>query len=374
MGNFKLMFVGLGNLGGHVLDMFLRTYNDCEVVVAGRNLEKVRQRANLSMLAATHLGFEHKIQHVELDLWNIEETAAVVSNVAPDVIFFSACIQSWWVITMLPTEVAKKIGASHVGPWLPMHLTLIYRFMRAVSISETNPIVINACYPDVVNPVLSKVNLAPTVGIGNIANTVPALRHSMSVKLQAEISRVEVRLVFHHYVSHRVSRAGNAGEAPFHITVLLDGKDVSSQIDRFSAFELMPTQFKRSGGLGGTAITAASAITVLNSFFRKSESVVHAPGPNGLPGGYPVIVDRTGVRLALPESIDLDTAIEINEGGMKFDGIEEILDDGTVIFRDEEMDILRKMLGYGYKRMAIDETSHRALELRSKYIEFAKAL
>jgi len=65
-------------------------------------------------------------------------------------------------------------------------------------------------------------------------------------------------------------------------------------------------------------------------------------------------------------------AIQLNQDGMKFDGIEKIDEQGTVYFADREMSILKEMLGYECKCMALAETENWARELQAKYAEFAE--
>lgn len=65
-------------------------------------------------------------------------------------------------------------------------------------------------------------------------------------------------------------------------------------------------------------MTAASAMNVLeamaNRFDRK---VVHAPDPNGLPGGYPVLIAESSVNVILPDNLTLQEAIHMNEEGQR---------------------------------------------------------
>src|SRR5262249_30704739 len=134
-----------------------------------------------------------------------------------------------------------------------------------------------------VNSTLGKVGLAPALGIGNVANTIPALRKSIASKLGAPLERTEVFFVAPHYVSYRVSRFGDTGGAPFHLTALVDGEDVTGSLDLSTVFDLFPTRLKRITGVAGQDMTAASAITVLDAVANHTRKVIHAPGPNGLP-------------------------------------------------------------------------------------------
>ncbi len=64
-------------------------------------------------------------------------------------------------------------------------------------------------------------------------------------------------------------------------------------------------------------------------------------------------------------------AIRVNESGNKYDGIEAILEDGTTVFTDKELLIMKEMLGYDCKQMKIVESEERARELAQRFKEFA---
>jgi hypothetical protein len=218
-----------------------------------------------------------------------------------------------------------------------------------------------------VNTILRRVNLAPTTGIGNLANNVPALRKSIALKLAVPLEQVEVCFIAEHYVSHHISRRGNAGGAPFHLTALVEGRDQTHLLAQTNLFDLLPTLFKRSGKGAGHLVTAASASVVFDGIANNTGRITHAPGPNGLPGGYPIQVNTEEIKLLLPDGVTLDVALQINEAGLCFDGIEKIEDDGTVVFTEEHMAILKKTLGYSCTRMPVSETEYWAKELQAKF-------
>jgi hypothetical protein len=146
---------------------------------------------------------------------------------------------------------------------------------------------------------------------------------------------------------------------------------VTAELDIDEVLGQLPQRFRRPGGRRGHSLTASSALAVILAMANDTGDFTHAPGPNGLPGGYPVTVDGQGGRLALPPDIDRREAIRINEEGAWFDGIERIDDDGTIHFRDEQMRIMKDMLGYYVKSMTIEESEACFKELDTKYRAFA---
>lgn len=63
--------------------------------------------------------------------------------------------------------------------------------------------------------------------------------------------------------------------------------------------------------------------------------------------------------------------IKINEDCQRADGIERIEDDGSVVFAEPEMSIMKSMLGYECLRMDLNDAPAWAEELGSRYRTFA---
>ena len=368
----KILVVGFGNLGSQVFDMFLRVTGKHSFLVAGRNIEHIQQRTNLSTQAAAQLGFYPEVNCTYTDLANIDQTAEVISQFKPDIIFNAATIQPWMKIAQLPKPIFERLYEAQAGPWLPLTLSLAYKLMQAVKQTNLDIKVINGSYPDSVNCVLGKIGLAPTIGIGNLANNIPAIRKAIALKQDALIEQVEVLFFAHHYVSHCISRYGNSGGAPFHLSTFVDNEDRSQRVDLSTVFELLPTKLKRATG-PLQLLTAASAMTVFEAIVYDTGAIMHAPGPNGLPGGYPVRVYQKGIEVVLPDGFSLEQAILVNEGGQRLDGIDYIDQDGTVYFTEENMSILKDMLGYNCQRMLLSDVSDWAKELQTKYRELVKS-
>lgn len=370
----KIMVIGLGILGGHLLDMLVRMKIQHQIIVAGRNASRLKERTNLADLVAIQLGHNPDISYVQLDLMNIDQTADIISKIKPDIIFNATSLMSYWVPTQLPKDIWQKLYYAYTGWQLPMHLTLTYKLMQAVRESGHSVRVVNGSYPDVTNVVLHKIGLAPEVGIGNVANVIPVIRKSVSYKLSQPLEKVQIRLIGHHYFSYRIPTTGDPTGLPFHINVFLDGTDITEELDIKTLFDLLPTKFKRTRGQEGMSMTAASAITVINAMANLTDEVVHAPGPNGLPGGYPIKITETGIEVILPKDLKIEDAIKINVEGQILDGVQKIDEDGTVYFTDREMAIVKSIFGYECLRMPIHECEYWAKELKEKYTKFAKKI
>lgn len=362
----NVLFVGLGNLGSQVFDLFfLRNAQRHTFIVAGKRPTYLRERTGLTAYSAMQLDLSSDVQVMSMDVFHVDQTAQTLSRLKPDLIFCALTLQPWLTIRKLPPPIFETLYQATTGPWLPLTLTPVYKLMQAVNQAGIDARVINGSFPDTINAILGKVGLAPTIGIGNLANAVPALRQSLALDLGLSAEQIEVLLYGHHGLLHKLLHDGTAGEIPFHLTVSVNGKDRSDLIDMKTVFRRLPMTIQHEHT---QILTAGSAVSVIEAMTRSTRSIVHAPGPAGLVGAYPVRIERDGaIEVVLPEGLTLADAIRINEEGQRFDGIEKIESDGTVYFMEENMAILKETLDYECRRMPLSEVEGWANELHTKY-------
>jgi hypothetical protein len=360
-----VLLVGVGDLTTRLAHLLCAGGAPFDLILASRDEDRAIRYANLVRLAASNLGFEREVHGVQLDIGDIAHTAEVLATLRADLIFIGASIQPARAIAELPEPLFEMLDAAQLGPWLPMHLTLSYEIMQAVRASGTTPLVVNSAYPDAVGPVLASVKLAPTVGVGNVANIVPGLRHAAALQLAEDPGAIELRVVAHHFFSHRIHRMGDAGGARYRISVAT--AEGSRDIDEDVLFRAVAKDLRRQGGCDGQQITACSAMRVIEAILGEEPRRVHAPAPNGYAGGYPILCGAGRIALDLPAGLDLATAQEINESGQLLDGIAEIAPGGVVRFKEEQMDVLRRSLGYSCEELRIEDCREAAVELGARY-------
>lgn len=368
----KLMIVGTGDLGGHALEFLSRVTNMAPIICGDIDEDKGRRKANSAILGASYFGHYPEIRFHKIDLFNIDQTAETIAREKPTVIYNAATLQSWWVVTLLPKEVHREVYTG-LGIWLPAHLALVHKLMKAVKLSGIDVHVVNSAFPDATNVVLGKVGLAPTIGIGNIDLLTAPLRKVISEKMKIASSDVQVYLVGQHYVNYNVFHTGSINNAPnCFIKIIAKGQDVSALFDHEKLYQEVVKRASRPAGTGGQLMVASSACKNILAIMNNTNELTSAPGPDGLPGGYPVRLNRNGAEVVLFPEISLEEAIKINEAQQRLDGIEEIRDDGTAVFTDQAYLKTKELIGYDCKEMPLDDAEMRAKELTQKYKEFAR--
>jgi hypothetical protein len=94
------------------------------------------------------LKIAEEVELASVDLMNVEQTSEVIAQFRPDIIFCAATLQRWGAINVLPKRISEQLYQAQIGPWLPLHLMLVYKLMLAVQQTGLDIKVINATYPD----------------------------------------------------------------------------------------------------------------------------------------------------------------------------------------------------------------------------------
>jgi len=242
--------------------------------------------------------------------------------------------------------------------------------MQAVKASGIATKTVNAAFPDAVNPILARIGLAPDIGVGNVANLVPAVRLSIARLLECAPADVQVQLYAQHYFSHYVPRGGLPPRASYRLLYDVRNRPEVARLPAEAIFSTVKSEFRRLGGVDGQFLTACSAVTVIEGLFSSVPVLVHAPGPLGLPGGYPVWLHEGRIQVQFSEACPQDEAVRINSICQSQDGIDEIHCDGSVTYNPHCMAVMQSMLGYSRNTMSIEQSAEFAHELASKYLAF----
>jgi hypothetical protein len=370
----KLLLVGGGDLCQQILKILVPR-DSFIFYVAGRDLEKVTRSCNLLRIGCLQLGVQCTVYPVVMDLakGHIEKNAEIIFRIRPDVIFNTASLHAWRTITQLPAVSHRELDQAQFGPWLPMQLAPAYELMRAIKQAGIKVLTVNAAFPDAVNVVLDKVGMGPTTGAGGIANMIPAVQLSIARLANHSPEQVKVKMVAQQGLCNRIALKGLPPVAHYRLNYWVNGLECSGEFDDELIFRAVSTEFRNLGGVDMNFFNAISAVRLLENLFSEHELITHAPGPSGLPGGYPVRVGMGRVLLALPYGVSRADAIAVNQHGQRQDGIAAIQADGSVTFEAEQMDVMKRLLGYSVSSMKLQDVHYWAAELGQKYKAFAES-
>ncbi len=369
----RILLVSLGKLNGLLLQSLARRSGIGEIVVATRNPERALPAVHLARMGAAAEGFFPTLRAIPFNLNDVAASAETLAAIRPDVTLAAPSLQSWWVLDEVPPRLADPLRPAGFGAWLPFQLLPMIRFIKAWRQSELDTPILSAPYPDVVNPILATQALAPTGGVGNVCELVPKLQCLIADRLSVGPSSVRVWLAAHHALQPYVfTRSQNRGEPPpFLLSAEVNGRSPMPDSDLRS---ILLGEYTLPAGLDFQFLTVGTFISAIRAFLEPPEKAtcMHLPAPAGLPGGYPVVVQDAAVRLDLPATWQKDEAVEVNRASHPWTGIESIDNDGTVVFTNKTVAILREFLQYDWPRMQFEEVEAAASELRRCFDTYVK--
>jgi len=361
----KILIIGsAGSVGHDMMYLIAAMTSNIKVVGADINEEKGRREIEEALHLAHNLGNFPDLSFRKVNLFEIPETAELLKEIKPDMICNLASLGSWWVTRLLPADIYRKICP--IGPWLPNHLTLAHKLMQAVKKAGIETRVVNGAYPDLTNVVLGKIGLAPVCGGGNMDLGCSRIRRIVARELDVPVRSVSIYGVGHHGAYYTKGLDG-----PFWVKILVNGEDVTDRFPNELIVKLYQAggyaaTYQYKGPLVDQMRTASSFLKhVLAIYYDTKEIHTCVTGPNGLPGGYPTRLSAEGAEVVLP-GLSIEEAIEINEAGARLDGIERVKDDGTVVFMDENVELMREVVGYECRELTTSESEERAKELNTK--------
>lgn len=324
---------------------------------------------NEAAAIAAHRGRAPEVNWRTVDMTSREQIGEALTHIQPDVVVQTATLQSWWVLSQLPSEQYRRLAfEARFGPWLPLHLLPAMRLMEACAEVGIEVPVVNVAFPDVVNPVLGGLGLTPATGAGNSDLLHPGIRCLVARRFGVPVTDVDVRLLAHH--NHvdlfwtGLEEVEELNPSTFWLRVASGGEDRTEEVD--------PSELLREAGRllpKGRAIaqrTASSAAKNALLLLGETRTRTHTSAPVGLVGGYDVCLSKAGVEILWPEPLSPDEAKAVNERAQVGDGIERIEDNGTVRFTEAAASVMHEVLGYDCKVLHPKDAEGRATELRER--------
>jgi len=357
---------GVGDIGQSIL-RGLVTYPEVSRIWAfSLNVQRlesiVADIATIAYYRDRHLD----IQFQSLDLRNLPLLSETLAKIRPDVIVNTTTLRAWWVPMPFPPEIQRQLQLeARQGPWLPLHLTLTLNLMKARQQVLPNTPVVNLALPDLVNPVLNKLNLAPTCGAGNSEFLPAAIANIVSRRWGIPPQEIIVEMVAHHfhcnYFWGNLAAVESLENRPYWLRVFHGGTDITPELNPHTLLQLAGQQLPR--GRVMAVRTGESAVKNIMRLVRNDPTRTHVCSPLGHSGGYDVRLRCAYPEVLYPRHLSLEAAQQIEAQGLIGDGIESIEADGEVIFTDQASAAMNRILGYDCPRLNPADAPARAVEL-----------
>lgn len=370
----KVMVIGLGSVGNYLLSYLLSTDDDgLEIIVAGRNAEKIQSDVNIAQVAAL-IRRQCKTQvriAGGVDLEDISSISACLRQYQPDIIVNTSRVYAGLKYGSISWNNVRAYGI-----WTPLSIRYIRNIMEAYEAAHCEALVINTSYSDGTIPWLKSAGKAyPDFGSGNLNHLIPRMKMAAAEMMSvSDFWNVSVDLATAHFHDVVISKEGHAEGVEQLMQVSYEGNPV--QLDQTEVLRLcsipMPTDAKRN------MMNASSNFDIIACILRalrsKRTEKFFSPGAFGEIGGYPVRIDGCANGASIDTSVfSLESMRQKNRESIALDGIENIKD-GCLIYTDGLLAKVKEAFGVTLpKTVVFDEIDRVAHLIIEKIIEPALA-
>jgi hypothetical protein len=323
-------------------------------MVIGRKRDRLQWLSTAANARASTFGTAHRIAYREIDWSSQGDLARAVRECRPALAFHAASLQSAWDLADAHDPWSRAVRTLGYAVTLPLQLDLALRLAQALRNEAPGCRLVNACYPDATNEVLTRLGHDVLCGVGNVAILAGVLGARMALDDNARL-----KLLAHHRQVACAIEGRLAADAP---RIWLDGNELS-------ASSVPDVRLPSDASLN--FVTGSSAARLLMAALGRIERhACHAPGVFGLPGGYPIEWDGGTLRLALPPGMGVDEAVGWNRRAAHREGI-ALEGDRIVLVRREQGD--ESALPTSYEIGDVQAVAQRMLEvkadMRASYLE-----
>lgn len=332
----RIMIIGLGSVGLYLMDYLVSTANPrLEIIVAGRNYDKMLSDVNIVRTAATIRQQMRSAIRIEsnCNLEDPDNIDAILKKWNPDFIVNSSRVYS-----------GLKYGSiswSHLrayGIWAPLSVKFAKNIMLAYEKAKCDAISINTSYSDAVIPWLKSAGMSYfDFGSGNLNHLIPRMKFYIAEKFGIDnLNDIDVSLAASHFHDVVISKEGHDEGEEILLDIRYQNKPLNiDKKELLSACKIaMPVDQKRN------MMNASSNFDIINSILTALKDrraiKIHTPGVNGEIGGYPFIIDgRQNAAGYIDTSVfDMDKMRATNMASIYHDGIATV-DNGTLSYTPE---------------------------------------
>lgn len=351
-----ILLLGTGAFAGRIAcDLAAAAKEPVRIVIAGRNGPRLAWLRTASNARAAIFGTAARFSTEQLDLLNQAELDDLIGRLRPNVVVQAASVQTSSVIAATGDGWSKLVAEGGLSATAVFQTVISAAASRAVLNNHPRAHVINCCFPDVVNGLLKAMGLPVTCGVGNVS----ILANSFAGVLNdAEGAAPDLRVLAHYQTigAWRRPAAERAGQTP---RVWVSDQEVDDVFDRFKSVQLTPEPaIEVSGGAG---------VPLMLSIAAGRTWVGHAPGPLGLPGGYPVVWRDGALSLNLPTGLSEAQAVIWNAQFEASSGM--VVEGGKVRYTGKLAERLRDhgvSVADGFEVSDLDAAYHEMKALRDR--------
>jgi hypothetical protein len=346
----RLAIIGSGSLVRTVADALAGAPGPLQVTLIARDRGKLAEVGYVASARAALAGGRVGFETMVADLGDVDAIAGAFDRSAPDGVLVCASTQSPWEGVEAPSGWTGVLDRAGFGLTLPFQAEIALRAARAAAAACPGAWLVNACFPDAVNPLLHAAGIEMLCGIGNVAIIAASLQAALGL---ADQRRLQV--LAHHAQLHE------PGPDEDDALAWRDGEPVTE------VGALLAPQRALHLGPELNRVTGFAGAMVLRTLLEGGRLDTSLPGPDGLPGGYPVRLEGGRLELRLPPGLDREGAVAFNQRQAARDGV--VVEDGRARFGPAAAAALRELapeLAAGFAAAETELAAARLAQVRSK--------
>lgn len=303
-----IVIFGTGEFAARILfDIAATVREDVAVAVIGRDQARLDWLRTGAQARAAMFASGVRVAAHRLDAFAMPAVAGMLTALEPRVVANTASLQGGRKSNPRPDGWTRLVQEAGLGATAPLQAALSLAISGAVATAAPRAAFFNCCYPDVVNPMIAAAGLPIAGGIGNVA----ILAHAFAGALGPGEARLRMLAQHAALAAFRKPADQRSGKAP--LRLWLGDMEVEDVFTRFAAVKLAPEPV--------IDVSGASGVPLFRALVLGQAWTGHAPGPNGLPGGYPVRLADGRLELDLPAGLGADDAVAWNEAFEAANGV-----------------------------------------------------
>ncbi len=320
-----ILVCGTGSFAARIVfDIAATAAAPVHVVIAGRNRERLDWLVLAANARASIFATPARFSGVATDLASPDGPAALLEATRPAIVVQAASAQTSSVIATQGDRWSALVAKGGLSATAVFQTRITTRVAQAIASVSPATALVNCCFPDVVNGLIKAGGHAVLAGMGNVAILAHALAGS-------EQPRPPLKILAHYQnlAAWRQPKQTRTAPPP---RVWIDGREIADVYGRFADAKLTPEPVIDISGASGVPLVLAYAA---NTAWRG-----HLPGPDGLPGGYPVRLEDRVLSLDLPAGLERSEAIAWNDRFEARNGL-TVTPDGEIRYTGQLLEELR---------------------------------
>ncbi|MCU4178225.1 hypothetical protein [Bosea sp. BH3] len=355
MSGCDILISGTGGFAARIaFDIAATAPAPVSVVIAGRNAQRLDWLRTAANARARLFGTPARFTTHSVDLLLPGASDGMLEATDPKVVAQAASIQTSQVIAQSGNAWTRLVAEGGLSATAVFQALLSSRVAAAITRRGRPVTLVNCGFPDVVNGIIMALGHKVACGMGNVAILSNVFGGSAATPAGAE---VKVLAHYQNLAAWRKRPQEREGRAP---RVWIDGEEVADVFGTFADIQLTPEPVIEISGASGVPMLLAMAL--------GREWRGHVPGPNGLPGGYPVRLSGGELALDLPDGVSQEEAVSWNASFEAANGM-VVAPDGHIAFTGvllEKMGQYRPSLRAGFAAGELEAVCEQLLELRSE--------